>query len=196
MLEAFRLVLGLNVNADKSLIYPITLPASLEGVIKKKYPFRWVTDSWRYLGVQIPLDFSRFSRLNLEKVNEMVHDTLKLWDKTMLSWFDQLQLMKTIVVPKFLFLFRMAPLGITDKLLRKWQRTLLDFVWQYKKPKLSKELMCLPKQRGGLSFPDLEVYFHAALLTTFMKRYSALFSTPWKDIMNNALLPYDFKGVA
>lgn len=44
--------------------------------------------------------------------------------------------------------------------------------------------------------PDLEAYYQAALLSMFMKRYSTSFSTSWKDIMNNAFLLYDFKGVA
>lgn len=196
LLEEFRNVLGLNVNTDKSLIYPLTVTLQREEIIKTKYNFGWVKDHWKYLGVRIPLDFTWFSKLNLESVHKSVQESLKLWNNKMLSWSDRIQLVKTMIFPKFLYLFRTAPLGVTSKLLQEWQRSLLDFVWQYKKPRLSKDLMCSLKQSGGLGLPDLEAYYWATLLTTFLKRYSDLFTAPWKDVMNGALTPYDFHGLA
>lgn len=103
--------------------------------------------------------------------------------------------MKSLVFPKYLFLFRTAPLGITAQLLQHWQQGLLDFVWQYKKHRLSKDLLCSSKQMGGLGFPDLAEYHRATLLAAFAKRYSSSFTAPWKDLMQEALLPYDFMGV-
>lgn len=196
ILEEFRQVSGLNVNADKSLIFPLKLDQELQTRLKTDFPFIWVQDHWRYLGIFIPLDFTQFSRLNLERIDAEVRDTLKMWDKKQLSWFDRLQVVMSLVFPKYLFLFRTAPLGVTEQLLRRWQQGLLDFVWQYKRPRLSKDLLCLSKQRGGLGFPDLAEYYRASLLAAFAKRYSTSFSAPWKDLMQDALLPYGFREVA
>lgn len=144
VLEAYCRVSGLNVNTDKSLIYPLIINSHLEESIKKNFSFSWVIDHWKYLEVHIPLDFTRFSRLNLESVRKSVQETLKLWNKKALSWLDRIQLVKTMISPRFLFLFRTAPLGVTPKMLQEWQRSLLDFVWQYNKPRLSRDLICVP----------------------------------------------------
>lgn len=123
VLEAFCKVFGLNDNIDKSMIFPIQPSPTLECYIKWNLPFLWVTDHWRYLGVQISLDFTQFSQLNLEKVDGTVQATLKLWDKKMLSWFDLLQPWGSQNI--------YFCLEITSKLLQKWQKSLLDFIWQY-----------------------------------------------------------------
>lgn len=78
--EEFRKVSGLNVNADKSLIFPLRLELDLQLRLKKRFPFAWVQDCWRYLGVHIPLDLSKFFRLNLERTNDEVQDILRTWD--------------------------------------------------------------------------------------------------------------------
>lgn len=40
--------------------------------------------------------------------------------------------------------------------------------------------------------PNLEVYYKTTLLATFLKRYTALYNTPWKDIMDAAYYPSTF----
>lgn len=130
-LDNFSRISGLTVNADKSLIFPIQIDRELQTKLREKFPFTWVQDHWRYLGVHSPLDFSQFSCFNLDRINDEVRGILKTWDTKRLSWFDRLQLAKAMIFPKYLFLFRTAPLGITKQSLQRWQHSLLDFIWQY-----------------------------------------------------------------
>lgn len=77
----------------------------------------------------------------------------------------------------------MAPLDITPKLLSRWQRTLLNFIWQFKRPRLSQVPLCTSNLREGMAIPNLELYFQTTLLSAFLKRYVGSYNAAWKDIM-------------
>lgn len=193
IMKEFQVVSGLSVNADKSLLYPIRIAQSEKELLQQQWNYKWVSDNWKYLGVRFPLDFSTFSKINLEFINSTVNQMLCAWTNKQLSWFERLQIVKSMILPKYLFLFRVAPLDITLPLLNKWQKTLLDFVWSYKKPRLHRNLLCAPKNRGGLALPDLKLYYSAAILSSFLKRYKTSYSAAWKDLMDNAFLPRSFR---
>lgn len=61
ILSQFQRVFGLNVNVEKSLIYSISLDEMTSRNLKDTFSYAWVREEWRYLGVQIPLNFDHFS---------------------------------------------------------------------------------------------------------------------------------------
>lgn len=132
ILDIYQEVSGLNVNRDKSVLYPIALSYKKEQIITECYSYHLIKDHWKYLGVKIPVDFMNFSKLNLETVDSSVKTTLQKWNNKCLSWFKRIQIIKTMLFLKYLFLFWTAPLDITPKLLKSWQQMLLNFIWQYK----------------------------------------------------------------
>lgn len=90
----------------------------------------------------------------------------------------------------------MAPLDITAALLKRWQRTLLSFIWTYKKPRLSHNTLSTSRKMSGLILPHLEYYYKSSLLSTFLKRYASSYRAPWKDKLDYAFYPADIKEVA
>lgn len=132
-LEVFQKVSGLSINTDKSLLYPVSVGQTEKDYLQQNLAYNWVLDKWKYLGVHFPLDFKTFSKANLESGNQTVNLTLRTWSDNQLSWFERIQIVKAMILPKYLFLFWVAALDITPQLLNKWQRSLLNFVWSYKK---------------------------------------------------------------
>lgn len=118
---------------------------------------------------------------------------LKSWDAKNLSWFERISLIKSMVFPKYLFLFRTAPLDITASMLHSWQRTLLNFIWSYKKPRLSLHLLSASKLKGGQALPHLLYYYEAAVLSTLLKHYNTNYTADWKDIEDDAFLHKSFQ---
>lgn len=84
-MDAFQDVSGLNVNRDKSVLYPIALSYKEEQTLTECYPYQLIKDHWKYLGVKIPVDFIHFSKLNLETVDSLVKATLQKWNDKCLS---------------------------------------------------------------------------------------------------------------
>lgn len=186
LLDRFQSVSGLCVNKEKSLIYPMKVTGGLRSTMKRRFPYTWAVDSWRYLGVTIPVNFSTFTQQNLESVNEEVKTMLKTWTEKHLSWFECITLIKSMIFLKYLFLFRAVPIGITSSMLHLWQRTLLNFVWGYKKPRLSLQLLLAKRSKGGQALPHLSYYYEAAVLATLLKHYNPNYIPDWKDIEDDA----------
>lgn len=149
LLTLFQQVSGLKLNADKSLLYPLCMRQSEKESLRRVLAYSWVQDQWTYLGVRFPVDFKCFSKVNLESVNTSVALLLKSWSDKNLSWFERIQIVKSLILPKYLFIFGVAPLDVTPHLLNSWQKTLLNVVWSYKRPKPATAISS--KKEGGLS---------------------------------------------
>lgn len=97
-------------------------------------------------------------------------------------------LVKMMIFPKYLFLFRTAPLNITTTLLKTWQRSLSEFVfWKW----LLFNLMTASKADGGLALPHLKMYYETTVLSTLLKHYSKNYQAAWKEVED-----HDFCGKA
>lgn len=68
---------------------------------------------------------------------------------------------KMSVLPKVLFLFQTLPIINKPEILEKWQKTLLDFVWSGKKPRIKMKSLCDLRENGGLQIPNFRIYFEA-----------------------------------
>lgn len=88
ILQVFQTVSGLTVNKDKSVIYLIVLWGSRENELLHHFLYPVIRDYCRYLGVEIPMNFMNFPKLNLTETDNSIRDTLKIWDDKHLSWFE------------------------------------------------------------------------------------------------------------
>lgn len=105
ILTVYQQVSGLQVNKDKSCIYPIQMDNQQKILLQQKFPYIWIKDTWKYLGVRFLLDFAQFSKQNLERIDAEVKKLLTTWNDKMLNWFEQINLVKMMIFPKYLFLF-------------------------------------------------------------------------------------------
>lgn len=103
LLNRFYQISGLQINREKSLLYPINLSAVQEHQLALEYLYGWITDDWKYLGVFIPKDFSTFLKCNLESIDMEVWKLLTTWNDKTLSWFEWITVVKMIVFPKYFY---------------------------------------------------------------------------------------------
>lgn len=75
--DSFYIVSGLKVNRTKSLLYPLYMSNNDRTSLEGKYPYAWVTNCWRYLGVKILVQFGSLETINLSELNESVQGLLK-----------------------------------------------------------------------------------------------------------------------
>lgn len=181
-LDSFHLVSGLKVNREN--IIPLHLSSDDTSNLKVHSPYSWATDSWRYLGVKIPSHFSNLASVNLAELNKSTKALLKSWNDTLLSWFEKIQLVKMMILPKFLFLFWALPIPLSNTMLSEWQSNLTRFIWQYKTPRIQLMSLCKPRALGGLAFPNLHHYYEAVLLVKILKHHYPSYVADWKDIEN------------
>lgn len=55
VLNHFSTVSGFQINMSKSELFPLHLPLNKGVCFKQNFPYKWVKEARRHLGVQIPL---------------------------------------------------------------------------------------------------------------------------------------------
>lgn len=73
------------------------------------------------------------------------------------------------ILPNILFLFQTLPLEPPKDMLRTLQQELESFIWAGKRPSLRRNLSYRPSGEGGLGSPNLQDYYWATQIRTFVE---------------------------
>lgn len=112
----------------------------------------------------MPADLIRTYELNFPPLLTESRLLLDKWHANLHSWIGRCNLIKMCILPKFLYLFQALPIQIPLSYFKQVQALFTRFVWAHKKPRLSRTLLTLPKQYGGLALPDVRRYYQAVQL--------------------------------
>lgn len=188
----FQQASGLSVNQAKSYLYPITLDSETRTWIKSLYKYTWITSTWHYLGIDIPLNISHISSHTQSVLSHQLRCLLKDYNNQFLSLLERIQTIKVFILPKFLYIFRVLPIWLPKSFLIKCQKDIFRFIWNNKPHRISKLHMKRSVVKGGLAVPDLLLYNRATILAGLVKLYNTNYKTGWKLIENHLFLPYSF----
>lgn len=115
LLKDFGDIAGFAINYTKPELYPVGFTGAMHTEIESSYNFRWVTSSWRHLGVLIPLHLKDLFKVNYTPLFNRIRSILRDWSSKWLTWLEQIDLLKSMVLPQFLFLFQALPTEIPVK---------------------------------------------------------------------------------
>lgn len=94
-------VSGYKVNFHKSEIMPI-------GMHSKSKSFRWVPQGLTYLGIHIPPKLLALYSSNIKPLIAQVKNDLIRWSTLPVSFLGRIILIKTITLPRILYLLSMS----------------------------------------------------------------------------------------
>lgn len=165
LLQLFGLVSRYRINASKSLIIGLNVPAEIKDQVGVTVTAPWGTRV-KYLGVWLTdsLDSSELLDLNFVPVLKSVQQQLVQWAKLKLSWFGRIAALQMKILPRFIFLFRNLILPISTKVLSKVQCLFNEFIWDQKKSRIKISLLQKSKEEGGIVVPNVLLYYQAAVL--------------------------------
>jgi hypothetical protein len=81
------------------------------------------------------------------------------------------------------------------------ERTILNFIWKYKKPRIEKKILNNKKMGGGITIPDLKLYYKGILIKNKNKTktktktwnwYREEHVYQWKRSEDTEIKPYSY----
>lgn len=99
-----------------------------------------------------------------------------------ISMIGRINLIKMIILPKFIYLFQSLPFPLSKAFFKEINSMFCRFIWNNRKPRLRLKLLYLPYDRGGLQLPNLQCYYWAAQLRSAMFYFSAKSTPAWVSI--------------
>ncbi len=87
----------------------------LSQIIKSKYNHKWDQNKFKYLGVTICQDFNMLYQYNFGALESQIKQDLQKWTSTPLTITGRIDIMKTNVLPRLIFVFQNLPIHTPKK---------------------------------------------------------------------------------
>jgi hypothetical protein len=173
---------GLKVNYHKYSMIPINVPHDKAVLLAQAFQCQLGTLPFTYLG--LPMGTTKPSIKELSPLIDRIERRLSA-TSSFLSYGDRLVLVNSVMssLPTYFMLSLSLPVGILDVIDRAWRHCL----WRKKdKNKVQSlaawDMICKPKDKGGLGILNLSVQNNALLLKHLHKFYNHD-SIPWVQLI-------------
>ncbi|KAA0701525.1 LINE-1 reverse transcriptase -like protein [Triplophysa tibetana] len=161
ILSSFGQISGYKLNLDKSELFPLNQGAQNAAL---GFPFKIVPFGFKYLGIQIRDRFEDLFDYNFAPLLDQIRIDFQRWSLLPLSLVARVNSVKMNILPKLSYLFQSIPVCLPQSFFHKLDKSITEFIWNGKVPRLRKELLQRPRTLGGLALPNLRFYYWASIL--------------------------------
>ena len=189
VLDNFHACSGLKINLDKTQAIWLGNLKERVYTICDDLNLKWVK-KFKLLGINFSVDLKEIIDLNYgEKILE-IEKLFNLYRRFNLSIVGKVTVIKTLALPKLVYLFSVLP--TPDKqIVNKIDQMILNFLWDGK-PKVARSFLEKDINQGGLKLTNL-MLFNCALKLTWVKRIVEC-SGSWQNLFNLKIMAPNAKS--